>query len=327
MLLRFFNSSHVSALTVGLIILSLSFVVSYHFGSFAWLPLDAAVLPIGGRLLSQIPVWVGYPLSYGLLFIGSTLVRQLLLRYISGITHSHLIVFLLPLLVGGLGLGAHNLLPPLVALLLLALALAMILSTLHAVQVLSRIFIISVLIGISSFFYLPALFFSFAPLFVLLNRNVMGLRGILLIIVGVALPASFLLFICWLLGTEPYPYYPLPSLWDLSPSTLLAGSRWNPIRPLYMIGIFLLWIPTLWHVRNPHKVHRTNYFLVRNILFWDFIIAFLSIFLVRDPFYMLPITFSLFSIIVCYTFPYTSGWLSNILFTLILCSGIALHFL
>ena len=139
--MRFFNRTHPSAVIGGFLLLAIAILSSYYFGDHSWLILEEELLPIGGRLLSKIPFPVGFPLSYALLILGSVLARLLLIRYVSGISHSYLMVVLLPLLLGGLGMGAHNLLPPLVALFFLIFALAMILQSAQVVHVLSRVFL------------------------------------------------------------------------------------------------------------------------------------------------------------------------------------------
>ena len=101
----------------------------------------------------------------------------------------------------------------------------------------------------------------------------------------------------------------------------------NPARPLYVLWVFLLWLPTILRMRSPHKVHRTSYLLVYNIFIWDFLIALFALFFVRDPFYMLPITFAFLGAMICYTLTYSTGRLANLLFFLILSSAFTLHFI
>ncbi len=326
-MLRFFNRTHPSALIGGFILLAIAILASYHFGDHSWLLLEEELLPIGGRLLSKIPFSVGFPLSYALLILGSVLARLLLIRYVSGISHSYLLVVLLPLLLGGLGMGAHNLLPPLVALLFLVFALAMILQSAQAVHVLSRVFLISVLIGFSSLFYLPALFFACAPVLILLNRGVMSLRGILLIVAGIFLTGATVFFVCWLTEADILQYYPVALVLGIRPGDMMHWVICNPARPLYVLWVFLLWLPMILRMRSPHKVHRTSYLLVYNIFIWDFLIALFALFFVRDPFYMLPITFAFLGAMICYTLTYSTGRLANLLFFLILSSAFTLHFI
>lgn len=326
-MLRFFNRTHPSALIGGFILLTVAILASYHFGDHSWLLLEEELLPIGGRLLSKIPFSVGFPLSYALLILGSVLARLLLIRYVSGISHSYLMVVLLPLLLGGLGMGAHNLLPPLVALLFLIFALAMILQSAQVVHVLSRVFLISVLIGFSSLFYLPALFFACAPVLILLNRGVMSLRGILLIVAGVSLTGATAFFVCWLTEGDILQYYPVVLVLGIRPSDMMHWVICNPARPLYVLWVFLLWLPMLFRMHTPLKVHRTSYLLVYNILIWDFLIALFALFFVRDPFYMLPITFAFLGAMICYTLTYSTGRFANLLFFLILSSAFTLHFI
>ena len=278
-------------------------------------------------MLSKIPFPVGFPLSYALLILGSVLARLLLIRYVSGISHSYLMVVLLPLLLGGLGMGAHNLLPPLVALFFLIFALAMILQSAQVVHVLSRVFLISVLIGFSSLFYLPALFFACAPVLILLNRGVMSLRGILLIVAGVSLTGATAFFVCWLTEGDILQYYPVVLVLGIRPSDMMHWVICNPARPLYVLWVFLLWLPMLFRMHTPLKVHRTSYLLVYNILIWDFLIALFALFFVRDPFYMLPITFAFLGAMICYTLTYSTGRFANLLFFLILSSAFTLHFI
>ena len=325
--MRFFNRTHPSALIGGFILLTVAILASYHFGDHSWLLLEEELLPIGGRLLSKIPFSVGFPLSYALLILGSVLARLLLIRYVSGISHSYLMVVLLPLLLGGLGMGAHNLLPPLVALLFLIFALAMILQSAQVVHVLSRVFLISVLIGFSSLFYLPALFFACAPVLILLNRGVMSLRGILLIVAGVSLTGATAFFVCWLTEGDILQYYPVVLVLGIRPSDMMHWVICNPARPLYVLWVFLLWLPMLFRMHTPLKVHRTSYLLVYNILIWDFLIALFALFFVRDPFYMLPITFAFLGAMICYTLTYSTGRFANLLFFLILSSAFTLHFI
>ncbi len=326
-MLRFFNRTTPSSLIVGLVILSVAILVSYHFGSHAWLALEEDTLPIGGRLLTRIPFTVGYPLSYVLLILGSILARLLLIRYVSGITHSYLPVFLLPLLLGALGMGAHNLLPPLFGLLFLLFALGMLLQSAQTAHVHSRIFVISVLIGLSSLFYLPTLFFSFIPILILLNRSAMSLRGILLIIAGIALTGVSIFFICWLTEADIINYYPVILILGIRPGDMLHWVLGNPTRPLYMLVIFLLWLPLILRMPTPHKVHRTSYLLIYNILIWNFLVALFSLFFVRDPFYILPFSLAFLGAMICYTLAYSTGKLSNLLFFLLYTSAFTLHFI
>lgn len=326
-MLRFFNRTHPSAVIGGFLLLAIAILASYYFGDHSWLILEEELLPIGGRLLSKIPFPVGFPLSYALLILGSVLARLLLIRYVSGISHSYLMVVLLPLLLGGLGMGAHNLLPPLVALFFLIFALAMILQSAQVVHVLSRVFLISVLIGFSSLFYLPALFFACAPVLILLNRGVMSLRGILLIVAGVSLTGATAFFVCWLTEGDILQYYPVVLVLGIRPSDMMHWVICNPARPLYVLWVFLLWLPMLFRMHTPLKVHRTSYLLVYNILIWDFLIALFALFFVRDPFYMLPITFAFLGAMICYTLTYSTGRFANFLFFLILSSAFTLHFI
>lgn len=326
-MLRFFNRTHPSAVIGGFLLLAIAILSSYYFGDHSWLILEEELLPIGGRLLSKIPFPVGFPLSYALLILGSVLARLLLIRYVSGISHSYLMVVLLPLLLGGLGMGAHNLLPPLVALFFLIFALAMILQSAQVVHVLSRVFLISVLIGFSSLFYLPALFFACAPVLILLNRGVMSLRGILLIVAGVSLTGATAFFVCWLTEGDILQYYPVVLVLGIRPSDMMHWVICNPARPLYVLWVFLLWLPMLFRMHTPLKVHRTSYLLVYNILIWDFLIALFALFFVRDPFYMLPITFAFLGAMICYTLTYSTGRFANLLFFLILSSAFTLHFI
>ncbi len=326
-MLRFFNRTHPSAVIGGFLLLAIAILASYYFGDHSWLILEEELLPIGGRLLSKIPFPVGFPLSYALLILGSVLARLLLIRYVSGISHSYLMVVLLPLLLGGLGMGAHNLLPPLVALFFLIFALAMILQSAQVVHVLSRVFLISVLIGFSSLFYLPALFFACAPVLILLNRGVMSLRGILLIVAGVSLTGATAFFVCWLTEGDILQYYPVVLVLGIRPSDMMHWVICNPARPLYVLWVFLLWLPMLFRMHTPLKVHRTSYLLVYNILIWDFLIALFALFFVRDPFYMLPITFAFLGAMICYTLTYSTGRFANLLFFLILSSAFTLHFI
>lgn len=311
----------------GFTILAVAILAAYHLGDHSWLPLEEELLPIGGRLLTKIPFSFGFPLSYALLILGSVFARLLLTRYISGISHSYLLVVLLPLLIGALGMGAHNLLPSQVALLCLIFALAMLLHSAQAVHILSRVFLVSVLIGFSSLFYLPTLFFSCTPILVLLNRNAMSLRGILLIVTGIALSGATVFFICWLTEADVMQYYPVALVLGIRPGDIMRWLVINPARPLYMLFIFLLWLPLVFRMHPPQKVHRTSYFLIHNILIWDFLLALFALLFVRDPFYMLPFPLAFLGAMICYTLSYSSGKLSNFLFFLIFTSAFVLHFI
>lgn len=324
-MLNFFNRHHPSALFSGLLLLLISVLFSYSFGNFSWLTLDESILPIGGRLLSRIPVVVGYPLSYVLLIGGCIFARLLVIRYVSGLSQSYLIVFFVPLLVGGLGLGGHNLLPVLVALLFLELALAMLLNTTQSPYVLSRVFLISVLTGFASLFYLPTLLFAFAPILILLNRNYMGVRGVLLILLGVSLTGVFIYFLCWLFGGDVLEYYPVTRILTFTPTDVSSWVQQNPVRPLYILFVFLLWLLMLPRLHNPHKIHKMSYLLVRNLFISDFLLSLLSLLVVRDPFYILPFIFFFLCCMICYTFLYVRGTRSNIVFFLVLTSGVLLH--
>ncbi len=324
-MLAFFNRIRPSALLVALGVLFAAFGVSYFFGSRAWLPLDAAVLPIGGRYLSAIPWDVGFPLSVLLLLLGSALARQLILRYISGLTRSYLPVFLIPLLLGGLGLGGHNLLPPLVAIFLLELAFALVLQTALSPKLYSGVFRVSVLVGVASLFYLPALFFIYTPLLLLLNRSALRLRGIVVMLSGTALVPLFTFFISWLVNEPLDNLYPISLLLSLQLGDMWTWTSLNPLRPIYIFTLFLLWLLSLLWVNYPHKVHRATYFLVRNILFLSFVISCVVLFLVRDPFYMLPFLVAFLAMMLSYILAYSSGRKPTFLFVVVLLLALGMY--
>lgn len=324
-MLAFFNRVRLSSLVVGLFLLAVSFVGVYLVGEHAWLPLDEEILPIGGRLLCQIPWTVGLPLSYLLLILGSGVARLLMIRYVSGITRTYLPIFFVPLLLGGLGLGEHNLLPPLVSLIFLEFAFALILQTSFSPNLYSRVFVVSVLVGAASLFYLPALFFAYSPVLVLLNRNAFRLRGISLIVLGTVFVPSLLFFVSWLIARPIGDFYPISYLLTLSPRTMWHWTSLNPVRSIYMLLVLLCWGLCLWWVNYPHKVHKTTYLLVRNLLVWGFVVGFVAIFVVRDPFYILPYPFAFLAMMFAYLLGYSVGRRATLLFMFVFFAASAMH--
>lgn len=324
-MLAFFNRLRPSSLLVGLGVLLVAFGASYFAGTRTWLPLDESVLPIGGRYLSALSWEVGFPLSVAILLLGSALARQLLLRYISGLTRSYLPVFLIPLLLGGLGLGGHNLLPPLVAIFLLELAFALVLQTAFSAKLYSGVFMVSVLVGTASLFYLPALFFVYTPILLLLHRSEFRLHGIVVMLLGTALVPVWIFFISWLVDEPLDNIYPLSLLLTLQPSDMWTWTSANPLRPIYIFVVFLLWLLSLLWVNYPHKVHRATYLLVRNILFWSFVISCVALFLVRDPFYMLPFVVAFLAMMFSYILAYSSGRKPTLLFVVLLSVSLGMY--
>lgn len=299
---------------------------TYNLGKHTWLPLSDNLLPIGGQLLSRISFTVGFPLSYLVILLGCILVRTCLVRYISGISHSYILILLLPLILGTLGLGTYNFLPPLVALLFLVLALVLLIHSAQTPHILSRVFLISVLIGASSLFYLPAFFFFFVPILFLLHRYALSIRGVLLIVAGVALTGATVFFICWLIAVDAMRYYPITAAVGILPlSDLLLLVRFRSVNLFYFLFLFLLWLPLFYRMHAPNNVHRTSYLLISNIFISIFLVSLLALFFVREPYYMLPFLFSSLGAMLSYTLAYSSGKLANFFFFLVLASSFVLY--
>ena len=250
----------------GLVVVAIALGGMWYFDSTRASELgNANLTPLASTLLHSLPPVAQSVLLYSLL-VGCALVAQrLLLIFTNGTVRGQLPLLLLPLLATVVPIATGQALIATMALGLALWATAIILSDRAEANPPSAAFRGSLLVGIAALLYPAALAWGVIPLVFERKTVSVSFAKIVLVPLGVALPAGVLAFYSYMMGI-PLPelmpsYIPVLPAWDAA----LGFAQMHPL-PLAYWGVMLaVWIATVVSPIKPHIARMSSFLYARSV--------------------------------------------------------------